>query len=770
MIQKPITIRTHSIAAVVWFLFLSLSLFLNIQNEKSDAAESARIMAHTAFEKDVLYRRWNAKHGGVYARVTELTQPNPYLNTLEREIITPSNKTLTKINPAFMTRQVHELGKDTLGVVGHITSLNPIRPENAPVPWEAEALKLLETGIPEFTSIENVQGEKYFRFLRPLLTEQGCLSCHAVQGYKVGDIRGGISISVPMKPFNDMAKKHITLLSVIHGILFFLGLAALRFAAFHIRMQIEVREKTETQLQTSEERHRLFFENTPIGMVHYNSDGIITEVNEAILKTFGSSREKVLGFDIRDVPSGDFAETILKSLKGQFAHFEGEYTSVTGKKTSYIKASIIPILKNGKMILGVGLVEDITEHRLAQEELRLKEYQLQRSQKMETVGILAGGVAHEFNNLLYIISGNTQLLLDDATPGSKEMLQAIFQSTQRGADLVKQLMAFSRKTEILLNTTFLNDEIQKIMRMLDRVLPRMIDTKLDLDENLFSIKADGGQIEQVVMNVCINARDAMPDGGTLTIKTENGFFDEALYNSPSSHSPDFKIGLDSAMSTGLKTGRCVILTISDTGTGMDSKTQEHIFDPFFTTKEIGKGTGLGLSVIYGIIQSHGGYIACESQPDEGTTFKIYFPFVAEEQLVPTLDSDAANRASKGTETILLVDDEKDVINITRAMLSKLGYDVITADSGESAFGIYLEKYLQIDLVVIDLGMPGMGGRKCIEKLLYFNSKAKILVATGYLEESLIKDIKNLGAKGYVAKPFTAANASRAIREILDKDE
>ncbi len=259
-----------------------------------------------------------------------------------------------------------------------------------------------------------------------------------------------------------------------------------------------------------------------------------------------------------------------------------------------------------------GIIQDITERRRAEEALQLKEEQLRRSQKMESVGILAGGIAHEFNNLLYIISGTAELLLLDARPEDQENLEGIFGATQRGADLVKKLLAFSRKSDYNLYVTSLNAEIRKVMSMLDRVIPRMIDVELDLAENLLSIKSDIGQIEQIVMNLCLNARDAMPEGGMLYIKTENGVIDESFL--------DKHPGAKS-----LKTGSCVIMSIADTGCGMDKKTMENIFDPFFTTKDIGKGTGLGLSVIYGIIEGHDEYVLCESEPGSGTTFNIYFP-------------------------------------------------------------------------------------------------------------------------------------------------
>ncbi len=379
--------------------------------------------------------------------------------------------------------------------------------------------------------------------------------------------------------------------------------------------------------------------------------------------------------------------------------------------------------------------------------------QIRKSQKMQALGTLSSGIAHEFNNLLYVISGYTELLMDDAISEDKKMLQEIVKATQRGANLVKQLLAFSRKSESNLSPTHLNIEIRKIKKMLDRVLPRMIDIKLCLADDLASMKADQRQIEQVVMNLCLNAKDAMPDGGTLAIKTENCVINETFVD----------IHLEKPQ--GLKKGKCVILTISDTGCGMDEETRERIFDPFFSTKEVGKGTGLGLSVIYGFIQGHDGHIACDSEIEAGTTFRIYFPAIEDNLTASTSDKDTGKRLSKGVETILIVDDEETIIEMTQTMLNISGYKTISANTGESALDIYTEKRNEIDLILLDLGMPGMGGKECLKKLIEFDPDVKVIVASGYSEEGLIKETINIGAKGYAVKPFTRGELLKAIQEL-----
>ncbi len=420
-------------------------------------------------------------------------------------------------------------------------------------------------------------------------------------------------------------------------------------------------------------------------------------------------------------------------------------------KHGFFSAGTIYLDNNDEPAM-LTVMHDNTENRATEEALRSKEFQLQRSQKMETVGILAGGVAHEFNNLLFIIAGTAEMLLTNAKQEGKGFLQEIVDTTQRGATLVKQLMAFSRKSEMGLHPTQLNDELNQAIKMLDRILPRMINMEIDLADNLHSINADTGQIEQVVLNLCLNSKDAMPNGGTLSIKTENCVIDESFI---SKHS-DKPINLN--------TGRGIILTVADTGCGMNKKTLEHIFDPFFTTKKIGQGTGLGLSVIYGIIEGHGGNIFWESEPGGGTTFKIYFSASTKYQKASPSGEEKGKSLFMGSETILVTDDEKAILDFMEVVLKREGYTVISADSGETALEIYALK--KPDLVVLDLGMPGMGGKTALKQLIELDRDAKVIVASGYADNDALEEIE-AGAKAFIQKPFAGSALLKQIRDILD---
>ena len=289
--------------------------------------------------------------------------------------------------------------------------------------------------------------------------------------------------------------------------------------------------------------------------------------------------------------------------------------------------------------------------------------------------------------------------------------------------------------------------------MLKPLIPRMIAIESEFADDLYAVDADPGQIEQILINLCINARDVMPDGGKLTLKTANGVIDESI------HDGHLKI----------KKGPCVILTVADTGSGMDLKTKERIFDPFFTTKAVGQGTGLGLSVIYGIIKAHGGYIFCDSEVNKGTAFRIYLPAVEGAEIHPQKDPEPS-ASPKGEETILIVDDDEGVIAITETILELSGYRTITADSGESAINIYFRRHLEINLIVLDLSMPGMGGKKCLEKLIEFDPDVQVIIASGYINSGLVKDVTNYGAKAAIIKPYGKNAISKLIRQVLDEEK
>jgi nitrogen-specific signal transduction histidine kinase/ActR/RegA family two-component response regulator len=398
-----------------------------------------------------------------------------------------------------------------------------------------------------------------------------------------------------------------------------------------------------------------------------------------------------------------------------------------------------------------GAIRDVTQSkRMAKEKEQLQE-QLLQSQKMEAVGTLAGGVAHDFNNILQVTLGYSELILadDDLPERYRADLRKVHESAKRGADLVQRLLTFSRKTEIKPQPLNLNRRINEMRKMLDRTIPKMIEIQLVPDADPAVINADPTQVDQVLMNLAVNARDAMPEGGKLVIETADTVIDEEYA----------RTHLDA------KPGPYVLLTVTDTGAGMDKETLEHIFEPFYTTKESGQGTGLGLAVVLGIVQQHGGLIKCYSEPGHGTTFKIYFPALVSEP-EPTAPAERVIPRG-GSETILLVDDEEFIRELGSRILTRAGYKVITASQGKEALEMYKKGNNEISLVILDLIMPEMGGKQCMEGLLRINPAVKVIIASGYSAESRTKETLASGAKGIVNKPYNIREVLEAVRSALD---
>ena len=505
-------------------------------------------------------------------------------------------------------------------------------------------------------------------------------------------------------------------------------------------------KKAEEALRESEERLKNILDSLQAGIVLIDPvTHTIVDANPAAIEMIGTPKEQIIGHVCHEyICPAEKGKCPITDLGQEVDNSERTLLTANGKEIPILK-TVTPILLSGQAHL-LDIFIDITEKK----EL---EAQLQQAQKMEAIGTLAGGIAHDFNNILQVISGYTQLLLmgKGADNPDYEKLEAIEKSSQRASDLTKQLLIFSRKVESKLRPMDLNKETEQVSKMLERTIPKMINIELHLAENLNIINADPAQIEQILMNLGVNARDAMPNGGRLIFETENMILDEHYC----------KIHL------GSKPGHYVKLGISDTGHGMDKETLKHIFDPFYTTKEIGKGTGLGLAMVYGIVKSHNGYIMCYSEPDEGTIFKIYFPVIKKE--TESLEQKEEIFPIKGgNETILLVDDEEAIRELGKDILARFGYTVLMASDGETALEIYRENKKEISLVILDIIMPGMGGRKCLEELLKINPELRIIIASGYSMNGPSKEILKAGAKGFIGKPYNINQILKGVRETLDK--
>lgn len=876
---------------LAWSTAIVLSLAWNLLEIRRDLLTQAQGEARSAFNKDLQYRRWAASHGGIYVPVTDDTPPNPYLSDIkERDIETPSGRSLTLVNPAYMVRQVFELYNEQNGLRSHITSLNPIRMENAPDHWERKALKAFEQSETEVISTEEIDGKPFVRLMRPMVTESRCLKCHAEQGYKEGEIRGGISVSVPLEPYRAAMIPHAMPVVVGHILFWLLGTGGLGLGGRSILQRERARARAEEALRQSEMRYREVVEGTADLITTVDREGRFTYVNYVAKKVYGLNSEQCIGlpaFDFihpddqertkewfrkcvgagmkqasienqqvnretgaiadmlwtcrfhydddgqpkmvsgiaRDITERKRAEEVLRQsearwrlsianmLEGYALHeviFDEngrmvdfryiEFNPAAQKIVDIAQEDIIGktaralfpnIIERGLMaryaeVVATGesayiedfyysgdtldkafdiscfriderhfgcVFRDITERKRAEEEREKLEAQLRQSQKMEAVGQLAGGVAHDFNNLLQAILGYGDQALDRAGPDSplRASVQEILNASHRASTLVRQLLAFSRRQVLEMEDVDLNDLIANLMKMIRRVIGEHIELDVVSVPDLGNVRADPGQIEQIIINLCVNARDAMPEGGKITIETGNVRIDEKFCETHPWSEP----------------GKYALLSVTDTGCGMNDETIANAFEPFFTTKGVGEGTGLGLSTVYGLVKQHDGLIHVYSEAGKGTTFKIYLPFV--ERSSSEIQREIEKPVVGGTETILLAEDDKSVRKLTESILEQAGYTVHAASDGAEALAMFKKHGQQFDLALLDVVMPNRSGREVHDRIKAVRPDLPVLFSSGYSESTIHTRFILEEGMNLISKPSKKRDLLRKVREVLDAE-
>jgi signal transduction histidine kinase len=448
-------------------------------------------------------------------------------------------------------------------------------------------------------------------------------------------------------------------------------------------------------------------------------------------------------------------QVIMAKITGDVSFhetFERTYRRKDGTTLPVLIEDRIIRSKKGRITGVRSMIEDITERRRAEEALQKSEEQLRQWQRVEAIGRLAGGVAHDFNNLLMTIKGCSELLLGGLDPRDprREEVEEIQKAAERATALTRQLLAFGRRQVLQPQVLDLNEVVANVDRMLQRLIGEDIQLLTVLDPELWPVKVDPGQIEQVIMNLAVNARDAMPGGGKLTIETANVILDEGY----------------ARRHVSVKPGPCVMLAVTDTGSGMDKETQSHLFEPFFTTKRTGEGAGLGLSTVYGIVKQSGGNIWAYSELGQGTTFKIYLPRV--EEAVKTYRPKTAPTVSPGgSETILLVEDEEAVRTIVSKILQNRGYTVLEAHHGNEALQICERHEGPIHLMVTDVVMPQVSGRELAERLTLLRPEIRVLFMSGYPDNAIVHHGVLGAGTAFLQKPFTLNALECKVRELLD---
>ena len=534
-------------------------------------------------------------------------------------------------------------------------------------------------------------------------------------------------------------------------------------------MLVDITEKkhAEEALRESEERYRNFVTQSSEGIYRMEHDppipchlsideqlawgykyGYMAECNDSMARMYGRpSAQELIGRPLSEFlvlhhpVTRQFMERFIRGGY-RISDQESIELDAQGEKRIF-RNTMVGTIVDGHWVRTWGITRDVTER------LHLEE-QLRNAQQLEAIGRLAGGIAHDFNNILSIIMGHAELLLATGVDErSRVGLEQVRRAAERAASLTQQLLAFSRKQVLQPKVLDLNDTVADVQKMLSRVIGEDIELIARLHPSLMAVKADPGQVEQVLMNLAVNARDAMPQGGKLAMETSN-----------------VEVLADEARDLDLAAGRYVMLKVTDTGNGMDADTLSHVFEPFFTTKPMGKGTGLGLSTVYGIVKQSGGGIQVESEPGRGTAFRIYLP-ATDGSSIQQADRMTNSHVAGGSETILIAEDEPDLRELTRIFLESFGYKVLEAGSAEQAIRTAEEFGAPIHLLLTDVIMPGMSGRQLAENILRKDPRTKIVYMTGYTDDMVVQHKVLEPGVQLLQKPFTRAELALKVRSTLD---
>jgi PAS domain S-box-containing protein len=607
------------------------------------------------------------------------------------------------------------------------------------------ALDLLHTETPEviFTDLimPNIDGEKLCRIIRkmPRLKDTYVVVFSAIAAEQEVDFEEfGANACIAKGPLNNMTQHVLSALALMNR------QAAVSPARKTLGTEEVYPRHITKELLSLKKHFEVILERMSEGILEINEEARILFANPSAVTIIGISEEKLLAANFMDL----FEDPDLQRIRDLMKKADSLSGTIPDENPVWLKGKQISLsmypIANKKQNDRIIILRDITER-------KRMEAQLFQAQKMEAIGTLAGGIAHDFNNLLMVIQGNTSLMLLDTPPAHPnfEMLKTIEKKVKSGSRLTGQLLGYASKGRYEIKPIRLNQLVEETAEAFGRTQKSIL-FHYGLAQDLFLIDGDPGQIEQLLMNLLVNAADAMPLGGDITLKTVNISHREIREKVYRPRPRDY-----------------VLLTVTDTGAGMDSKVLERIFDPFFTTKKFGKGTGLGLAMVYGIVKGHGGYIDVESQEGKGTTFQVYLP-AAKRRVEET--EEGPETIQRGTETILIIDDEALVMEVGQKLLTFMGYQVLAAKEGEGALEIYRARRNEIDLVILDLVMPRMEGGEVFRRLRQISPEVKVLISSGYSIDGKAAQILDEGACGFIQKPFDMKQLSQTLRTILDEKD
>ena len=745
--------------AILWTILITLSIGWNFSLIESQAQYLASKEAHANWNKDQVFRRWASRHGGIYVKPDERTPPNPYLAHLpHRDVETTDGVKLTLMNPAYIMSQVTREFEEMYGVKGRLTAQILLNPANKPDAWELASLKQFDKGVKEVEELSNIDGMPYLRMMKPMVMKQSCVLCHGHLGFKVGDIRGGMSISIPLTPYLQAAESSRAFLIVTHTVGWFFGILGLAFLFYRSRQQVIEQQQAASAIKEREQQISDLLNYTAEGIFGLDMQGNCTLANPACIELLGySSEDEFIGKDMHSLMHQRYADRseypedhclIHKSFKTNTEiHCDSEVFWRADGSSFAVEYWSYPIIRNGEVTGAVITFVDISERLKAEQMLR-------RSQKMDALGQLTGGIAHDFNNQLGIVSGYMEMLEEYSADNEKASgwVTTSQKATERCINLTRKLLNFSRQQQTNIELIDLKEEINELKELFQRTVTPAVTISYEIAEDLWPIETSLGDLEDALLNLVINARDAMPDGGELNFNIYNLVLDK-----------------DEANKDNVKSGDYVVIVIADTGCGIPKEIQENIFDPFFSTKEVGKGTGLGMSMVYGFVNRNHGFINLYSEPGEGTRIKIYFPRAKSTDLPQKEIKSREDIESKRHEkTILIVEDEENLGDLVIELLTIQGYHTLHAENGKAAIKI-LSSDEHIDLLFCDIVMPGgMNGYQVSEKARELRPHLAIQLTSGLADIPPSSGVQAVLETNILQKPYSRSDLIKCINKFFEK--